>query len=125
MTEEIAQNQSSSGSEGGPASKVPGTLEPMANGAQSVDAEASGRSLEFLSGVELEGAVEIGRVKFPLGEVLKLAPGAVLQLDKMVGDPVELRIKERRIANGEVVVVDDRFGVRITEIAAVESQENN
>jgi len=107
MTEELAQNKSQSGNEAGPA------------------AGTGGRSLEFLSEVELEGAVEIGRVKFPLGEVLKLTPGAVLQLDKMVGDPVELRIKERRIANGEVVVIDDRFGVRITEIAAVEPESVN
>jgi flagellar motor switch protein FliN/FliY len=125
MTEEMTQNQATGGNERGPAAKVPGNPEAMSNGAPTVDAESSGRSLEFLSGVELEGAVEIGRVKFPLGEVLKLTPGAVLQLDKMVGDPVELRIKERRIANGEVVVVDDRFGVRITEIAAVESPESN
>jgi|WetSurMetagenome_2_1015567.scaffolds.fasta_scaffold830515_2 flagellar motor switch protein FliN len=93
-------------------------LEPAAELTYDARSEenASTRSMEFLSEVELEGAVEIGRVKFPLGEVLRLSPGAVLQLDKMVGDPVELRIKERRIAHGEVVVVDDRFGVRITEI---------
>ncbi len=51
-----------------------------------------------------------------IGEVLELGPGSVVQLDKMLGDPVEMMVKDRLIARGEVVVVDDKFGLRVTEI---------
>jgi len=60
--------------------------------------------------------VELGRVVLSIGEVLALGPGSVVHLDKMLGDPAELVIKDRLIARGEVVVVDDKFGLRITEI---------
>ena len=73
-------------------------------------------NLEFLSGIELEASVELGRTTMSIGKVLELGPGSVVQLDKMLGDPVELMIKDRLIARGEVVVVDDRFGLRITEV---------
>jgi len=76
------------------------------------------RSIEFLGAIELEAAVELGRTTMTIGEVLKLGPGSVVQLDKMLGDPVEMMVKDRLIARGEVVVVDDRFGLRITEVAA-------
>jgi flagellar motor switch protein FliN/FliY len=78
----------------------------------------SARGLEFLSGIELEACVELGRTTMSIGKVLELGPGSVVQLDKMLGDPVELMIKDRLIARGEVVVVDDRFGLRITEVVA-------
>jgi flagellar motor switch protein FliN/FliY len=81
-------------------------------------AEGLERSIEFLGGIELEAAVELGRTTMTIGEVLKLGPGSVVQLDKMLGDPVEMMVKDRLIARGEVVVVDDRFGLRITEVAA-------
>lgn len=82
----------------------------------STDDGPAAHGIEFLSEIELEAAVELGHAHLSIGEVLQLAPGAVVQLDKMLGDPVELVIKERLVARGEVVVVDDRFGLRITEI---------
>ncbi len=87
-------------------------------GRGSGEAAPSARGLEFLSGIELEAAVELGRTTMSIGKVLDLGPGSVVQLDKMLGDPVELMIKDRLIARGEVVVVDDRFGLRITEVVA-------
>jgi flagellar motor switch protein FliN/FliY len=78
------------------------------------------REIEFLENIELEAAVELGRATLSIGEVLALGPGSLVQLDKMLGDPVELMIKERLVARGEVVVVDDRFGLRITQIVSRE-----
>jgi len=72
--------------------------------------------IEFLKEVEVQASVELGRVVLSIGEVLALGPGSVVHLDKMLGDPAELVIKDRLIARGEVVVVDDKFGLRITEI---------
>lgn len=81
-----------------------------------------GRSIEFLNEIELEAAVELGRATLSIGQVLGLGPGSVVQLDKMLGDPVEMVIRDRLIARGEVVVVDDRFGLRVTEIVSRASE---
>ena len=80
------------------------------------------RGLEFLGGIELEAVVELGRARLTIGEVLELGPGSVVQLDKMLGDPAEMMIKDRLIARGEVVVVDDKFGLRVTEIVSREAE---
>ena len=80
------------------------------------------RGLEFLGGIELEAVVELGRARLTIGEVLELGPGSVVQLDTMLGDPAEMMIKDRLIARGEVVVVDDKFGLRVTEIVSREAE---
>lgn len=80
------------------------------------------RSMGFLGSLELEAAAELGRAKLSVSEVLELQPGSVVQLEKMLGDPAELMIDDQLIARGEVVVVDDRFGLRITEVASRESE---
>jgi len=90
-----------------------------AGGAQAVRPR---RGLEFLGGIELEALVELGRARLTIGEVLELGPGSVVRLDKMLGDPVELMIRDRLIARGEVVVVDDKFGLRVTEIVSREPE---
>lgn len=74
------------------------------------------RPLEFLGAIEVQVAVELGRASLTIGEVLRLGPGSVVPLDSMLGDPARLVVKGRVIARGEVVVVDDRFGLRITEV---------
>ena len=78
------------------------------------------RTIEFLSNLELEAAAELGRANLSIGEVLRLRPGSVVQLEKALGEPAELMIKGKLIARGEVVVVDDRFGLRITEVLSRE-----
>ncbi len=84
---------------------------------------ASSHSMEFLSEIEVLATAELGSSQLTIGEVLALTPGSVVQLDKMLGDPVELMVKDSLIARGEVVVVDDRFGVRVTEIASRAARE--
>ena len=76
----------------------------------------SQQRLEFLEDVDLEVAVQLGRTRMPLGQVLTLVPGAVLELDRLAGDPVDILVNERLIGHGEIVVVEDRLGVRVTEI---------
>jgi flagellar motor switch protein FliN/FliY len=66
--------------------------------------------------VTLPVAVELGRARMQIQDILKLAPGSVIALDKSAGDPVELFINERPIAKGEVVIIDENFGVRLTSI---------
>ncbi len=77
--------------------------------------------LERYLDVELEIAVEVGATHATLDQVLDLVPGTVLRLDKRAGDPLDLRVNGKLVARGEVVKVDDCYGVRITSI--VESRE--
>lgn len=73
-------------------------------------------SLDLLLDVDMPVRVELGRVEMAVGELLELGPGAVVELDKMAGEPAELYIRDTFFARGEVVVVDNNFGLRITEL---------
>ena len=78
--------------------------------------DTSGTNLDLLMGVNLRVSVELGRAKMSIAEILKLGPGSVIELDKLAGEPVDVLINGRLIARGEVVVIEDRFGVRITDV---------
>jgi flagellar motor switch protein FliN len=73
--------------------------------------------IEMLHGVDMEVTVEIGRTRMTVRDLLDLTPGAVLELDRAAGSPADLLVNGRLIARGEVVVIDEDFGLRITEIA--------
>ena len=75
-----------------------------------------GRGIEMLHGVEMDVTVELGRTRMTVRELLALAPGTVLELDRAAGSPADLLVNGRLIARGEVVVVDEDFGLRITEV---------
>ena len=68
--------------------------------------------------VKVKITAELGRMTMPLGELMELGPGSVLELDRTVSDWVDVVAQGVRIASGEVVVVNDRYGIRITEIDA-------
>lgn len=73
-------------------------------------------SMEVLLDVPLEISVELGRVKMMVREVLDLGTGSIIEVDKAAGEPVDVMVNGRLVAKGEVVVIEDNFGVRITEI---------
>lgn len=73
-------------------------------------------SLELLSDVELDLRIELGRTQMRLEEVLQLRGGSVVVLDKLAGDPVEVFVNGRLVARGEVLVMNDNFCVRVTEL---------
>ncbi len=75
------------------------------------------RPLETLNSVELPVTVELGRTRLLMKELLSLRPGSVVELDRHVGAPVDVFVNSTLLAHGEVVVVDDELGVRITAIA--------
>ena len=77
-----------------------------------------GYNIDLLLGVSLQVAVEIGRTTLPIRDVLALSPGSIIELDKLAGEKVDILINGRPIAQGEVVVVDENFGVRITDVVA-------
>jgi flagellar motor switch protein FliN/FliY len=78
----------------------------------------AGNNLELLMDVPLQITVELGRTQKMVKEVLALGPGSVLELDKLAGEPVDILVNEKLIAKGEVVVIDENFGIRLTEILA-------
>jgi flagellar motor switch protein FliN/FliY len=82
-------------------------------------AAAAGRldaDLERLYDVPVELTVEIGRTRMTIGETLALGPGSIVSLERLAGEPVDLLVNGKRIAYGEVVVIDEEFGLRITEL---------
>ncbi|MCW2856973.1 MAG: flagellar motor switch protein FliN [Marmoricola sp.] len=74
------------------------------------------RGIEMLHGVDMEVTVELGRTRMTVRDLLALTPGAVLELDRAAGSPADLLVNGRLIARGEVVVIDEDFGLRVTEI---------
>jgi len=74
------------------------------------------REIEFLLDIPLEVSVELGRTKMLINDLLQLGQGSVIELDKLAGDPVEVLINKRLVARGEVVVVNEKFGIRLTDI---------
>ena len=79
--------------------------------------EVSGsRDIDFLLDIPLEVAVELGRTKMIIKQLLELAQGSVVELDKLAGEPMEIRVNNNLVAKGEVVVVNEKFGVRLTDI---------
>ena len=97
----------------------PGEPEPFAPGAfeKSPPSQAA-KGLDLLSDVNLNVKIELGRTRMLVEDVLRLGEGAVVELDKLAGDPVDVYVNERHIARGEVLVLNDNFCVRINEIVA-------
>jgi flagellar motor switch protein FliN/FliY len=77
-----------------------------------------GGDLRRLSAVPVDLSVEIGRTRMTVGETLELREGSVITLDRMAGEPVDLLVNGTPIARGEVVVIDEQFGLRLTQVLA-------
>lgn len=74
------------------------------------------RNLDMLLDIPLKVTVELGRTKRTVKDILNLTTGSIVELDKLAGEPVDVLVNEKLIAKGEVVVIDENFGVRITDI---------
>ena len=74
------------------------------------------RSLEFLLDIPLELTVELGRTRMPICEILKLTQGSIIELGKQAGESLDIMINNKLVARGEAVSVNERFGIRISEI---------
>ena len=85
-------------------------------GEQIAGGDGAPGNLHILSDVELEVTVELGRRRIPLADVLSLTTGSIIELEKLVGQPLEVYANGRLIAEGEAVVIDEQFGVRVTSL---------
>ena len=94
-------------------------MDPNDNAAaQSSQSGPPARRLDLLLDVPLELSVELGRTRMSIQELLSLGPGSVIELDKVAGEPLDILINDRLVARGEAVVVNDKFGIRITDIVS-------
>lgn len=103
------------GAGGGAAASAPG-----GTGTSATESKAQGtvpfHSLDFILDIPLKVTVELGRTKMAVRDILQLAQGSVIELSKFAGEPLEVLINEKLIARGEVVVVNEKFGIRLTDI---------
>ena len=107
-----SQAQSPAGPNGGPLGGPLGG--PSSSGSQKPSAPV--QSLDFILDIPLKVTVELGRSKMAIREILQLAQGSVVELSKFAGEPLEVLVNDKLIARGEVVVVNEKFGIRLTDI---------
>jgi flagellar motor switch protein FliN len=74
------------------------------------------RDLDFILDIPLEVSVELGRTKMLINDLLQLGQGSVIELNKLAGEPLEILVNRKLVARGEVVVVNEKFGVRLTDV---------
>ena len=74
--------------------------------------------IDLVLDIPLDVSVELGRVTMPVNDLLQLGPGSIIELTKLVGEPLHIYINNKMIAKGEVVVMDEKFGIRVTDITS-------
>lgn len=94
------------------------TVEQVASAAEKVAKATQDlpHNLDFLLDVTLRVSVEVGRTRMTIQDLLQLGQGAVVELSKLAGEPLDVYINDRHVARGEAVIVNEKFGVRITDI---------
>jgi len=99
-------------------------LEPLTDAAVPAPSQGSPElaGLDIVLDVPVELAVEIGRTEMTIGETLDLGPGSIVVLNRLTGEPVDLLVNGRRIARGEVVAIDEQFGLRITTVVPTDKR---
>ena len=93
------------------------TKQPEAPKKERVDKKEK-YDIDFVLDIPLDVSVELGRVTMPVNDLLQLGPGSIIELAKLVGDPLHIYINNKMIAKGEVVVMDEKFGIRVTDITS-------
>jgi flagellar motor switch protein FliN/FliY len=91
----------------------PAQFENFQNG---LGALASNENIDLILDVPLEVTVELGRTKKSISEILDFAPGTIIELDRIAGEPIDVLVNGKFVAKGEVVVIEESFGIRVTEI---------
>lgn len=98
---------------------------PEAFSSSSISGAAHSSGLNRVRDIPLEVTVELGRTRLLIRDILDLSPGSIIELDKLAGEPVDLFANGMLVARGEVIVIDDNFGVRVTEIITASERTNS
>jgi flagellar motor switch protein FliN len=111
------QQQTIETSAADPGSSAPGqVMEVELPEAHDQAAPENPSNIDMLLDMTLPVSVSLGTGHVPIGKLLQLGPGSVLQLDRQVGEPADLYIRDTKVATGDIVVVDDRFAIRIRQV---------
>jgi flagellar motor switch protein FliN/FliY len=106
-----------------PAGGAPGAPSPEAQPAAFPPVEKSGGSgspnnLDFILDIPMQVTVQVGSARMQIREILQLGQGSVIELEKLAGEPMEVLVNNKLVAKGEVVVVNDKFGIRLTDVVS-------
>lgn len=99
---------------GNPAASKPAAFPPMENKASSGPAQ----NLDFILDIPMQVSVQLGTTKMLIRDLLQLGQGSVIELEKLAGEPMEVLVNNRLVARGEVVVVNEKFGIRLTDVVS-------
>lgn len=91
--------------------------------AEETNAVGTAGTLEFLNDVTLEVAVELGRTDLEIDLLTKLKKGSVIEIDKLSEEPLDIRVNGKLVARGEAVIVNEMFGIRVTQVVAPDGEE--
>ncbi len=94
-------------------------------GTKQASGQSRSKNLDFLYDIPLQVTVEVGRSKILLKDLLKMDEGYVIELDKLAGEPLDLYINSKLIAQGEAVMVGDKFGIRLTDVVSTADRIQN
>lgn len=94
----------------------PGAAAAAPDAGQAAPQERGKGNLDMLLDIPLEITAELGRAKMIINDLLQLGQGSVIELNKLAGEPLEILINQKLIARGEVVVVNEKFGIRLTDV---------
>lgn len=89
---------------------------------QPAPKKGNARTIEFLMDVSLSVSVEVGRARMTINDLLQMGPGSVVELEKLAGEPLDIFINGKPVARGEAVIVNEKFGVRLTDIISPEDR---
>jgi flagellar motor switch protein FliN/FliY len=104
------------------ASEVASAAAAAAEATAAAPKKQIGRTLEFILDVALQVTVEVGRTRMTIQDLLQLGQGSVIELEKLAGEPLDIYINGKAVARGEAVIVNDKFGVRLTDIISPEDR---
>jgi flagellar motor switch protein FliN len=100
-------------------------LDTMSQGSDELNSDGVPKNLELLMDVPLEVSIRLGQLQMQVRELLKLNKGSLVELDKEADDPLEIHVNNRLMAYGEVVMIKDKLGIRITEIVSLNERLEN
>jgi flagellar motor switch protein FliN len=114
---ETVEPEKLTGADVGAIEDAPSDAEQAAADLLGASAKGEGRNIDAMLNVDLQVQIVLGRSRMPISQLLKLTRGSIIELDKKIGDPVEVMVNNRLVARGDLVkLADDRLGVSLTEI---------
>ncbi len=127
LAEQLAEESAQKGGEGKEASQESYAPAPLQNLEEETERRGTGDDvdLDLILDIPVTIAMEIGRTKINIRNLLQLNQGSVVELDRLAGEPLDVRVNGTLIAHGEVVVVNEKFGIRLTDVVSAQERLKN